>query len=602
MSTNMNNYNNFKKDVWWFLGEMPSKNGRYIVLDTETTGFNPLYNNVIEIAAVEISKGKLTGLQYHCYIKPRNPIDPRAVEKHKLGNNFYEDYFSDVYHSDKSNMENLLKFIGNSIIFAHNASFDYHFINNELKFWKLPTISKGKFRCTMRIFKNVFSQVDVNFKKFCSLEKCCEYFNLKSTKYNFHTAIFDSYMTGRLLCKMYEYVDNRKSIEEINNNKLIINYPGNEIQKNNGNNLGQNSGPLQAHIQGAFEENLKNKENIPIYNDNTSNIKNHLNKNEIFSGSNLNNLNYRLNIPYSNGLSLNISNDNYQENVNFNYNVNLKEGLLNEDILQGNDHFCQNKINENDIGFLEDYEDFIKEYMNDDKIEHSEHNENNEHLLLNENILQLKPNYKGDECEVSELLNHGQIPNQEVHYSPHHSPIHISDTYSHTNSNNSNSHQIFTTTPYLVKTEVLPQDNLAPLLNHIDEMDFEMETNSNKILYNQDVNINCYENNHSSESNSKTQHYFNDCEKQNQLQKDTDPTSINNKLKYRQLMKNYVSTINCENSHQNSIPMAVIATGLVTTCNAQNKNHPNLVNQEEDLGNLMILEDAEIDQIIRDNI
>jgi DNA polymerase-3 subunit epsilon len=189
------------------LTALPIKHGRYVIVDTETTGVNPEKNNIIELACVEISKGRITGEQFHCYIRPRHKIDLKAQAKHKLHPSFYEDYFQDVYASDKSTLENFLKFIGNSIIFAHNATFDIDFLNSELRYWKLPTIPKGRFRCTMRIFKKVFGNIDHRLQKYCSLAKCCEFFNIKTSKDNFHSAIFDSFVTARLVCKIYEFIE-----------------------------------------------------------------------------------------------------------------------------------------------------------------------------------------------------------------------------------------------------------------------------------------------------------------------------------------------------------------------------------------------------------
>jgi len=116
--------------------EIPNINGRHIVLDTETTGLFYDNNHILEIAAVEIKNGFLTGNQFHAYLKPRKTIETKAQEKHKMNNCFYKDNFENVYESDKSVMENLLNFVGDSLIFAHNASFDLQFLNHELNFWK----------------------------------------------------------------------------------------------------------------------------------------------------------------------------------------------------------------------------------------------------------------------------------------------------------------------------------------------------------------------------------------------------------------------------------------------------------------------------------
>ena len=55
----------------------------------------------------------------------------------------------------------IIKIFGNIIIkilIAHNATFDYHFLNSELKYWELPEIPKERFRCTNEIAKKYLNQ------------------------------------------------------------------------------------------------------------------------------------------------------------------------------------------------------------------------------------------------------------------------------------------------------------------------------------------------------------------------------------------------------------------------------------------------------------
>ena len=186
-----------------YLSHMPPIGGRYVVFDTETTGLNPTNDNVIEIAAVEIQNGKLTGNQFHCFLKPRYEISLSAELKHKMSQHFYTDYYSDVYLSDKKCLENFLKFVNKSLIFAHNAVFDMNFINNELLYWNLPIIPINRFRCTMKLFKKIVAPNSI--KQSFALDHCCNYFNLSSLKENFHSAIFDSFMTARMLCCLMRY-------------------------------------------------------------------------------------------------------------------------------------------------------------------------------------------------------------------------------------------------------------------------------------------------------------------------------------------------------------------------------------------------------------
>ncbi len=252
---------------------IPPKQGRYIVLDTETTGLTN-DNQIVELGCHEIINGKLTGGQFHIYIRPRTVMDNEVIKIHKISNSFYDDYYKGLYEGDKQNMINFCKFIGNSIIFAHNAPFDMNAINTELKFWGLNEISAKRFRCTMRIFTEVIGKIDSSYyDKFVNLEKCCEYFNLKSNKNSYHNALFDAFMTARLIDKLYELIDGNQMLKKkiyfgqknidnylmgknnnIKNNKLIncnknnreinhkkLEYENIKIIKNNSNNIIRNN-------------------------------------------------------------------------------------------------------------------------------------------------------------------------------------------------------------------------------------------------------------------------------------------------------------------------------------------------------------------------
>ena len=197
----------YEETIYKYLYKLPPKGGRYIVVDTETTGLEGSAQ-IVELGAHEIINGKLTGNQFHIYIRPRIQMDKYVINIHKITNNFYDEYFSDVYESDKQNLLNFTKFVGNSLIFAHNAPFDMGMINSELKYWNLNEIPIRRFRCSMRIFKDIIGKIDLKYSNtFTSLSNCCEYFKLKSSENNFHNALFDSFMTSRMICKIYETLD-----------------------------------------------------------------------------------------------------------------------------------------------------------------------------------------------------------------------------------------------------------------------------------------------------------------------------------------------------------------------------------------------------------
>jgi len=102
---------------------------RQIVLDTETTGLEPAQgHNVIEIGCVEMFKRRLTGNNYHQYIKPDRDSDEDAIRIHGITNEFLADKpkFRDI-------TADFLEYIRGAELIIHNAPFDIGFLNAELK-------------------------------------------------------------------------------------------------------------------------------------------------------------------------------------------------------------------------------------------------------------------------------------------------------------------------------------------------------------------------------------------------------------------------------------------------------------------------------------
>jgi len=203
-----NSFRNEELIITRDLYRIPPRAGRYIVLDTETTGLS-LSDHVVELGAHEIINGRLTGAQFHIYIRPRIKMSEEVINIHGITNSFYDDYYEDIYSNDKQNLINFIRWVGNSLIFAHNASFDMSAINVELKNWGLNEMPVRRFRCSMKMFKDVVGRIEHNFyDKYVCLEKCCEYFKLKANTNSYHNALFDAFMTARMVCKLYEIIDN----------------------------------------------------------------------------------------------------------------------------------------------------------------------------------------------------------------------------------------------------------------------------------------------------------------------------------------------------------------------------------------------------------
>ncbi|MFD2032641.1 DNA polymerase III subunit epsilon [Ancylobacter dichloromethanicus] len=101
---------------------------REIVLDTETTGLNPLTGDrLVEIGCVEIYNRIPTGQVYHVYLNPQRDMPLEAFNVHGLSSEFLADkpLFVQV-------VDDFLAFIGGDPLVIHNAAFDIGFINAEL--------------------------------------------------------------------------------------------------------------------------------------------------------------------------------------------------------------------------------------------------------------------------------------------------------------------------------------------------------------------------------------------------------------------------------------------------------------------------------------
>src|SRR6478672_3554209 len=102
---------------------------REIVFDTETTGLNPAGGDrMVEIGCIEIFNRVETGRQFHAYFNPDRDMPAEAEAVHGL---------SAIFLSAKPRFSEsaaeLLDFIEDSPLVAHNAGFDFGFLNFELE-------------------------------------------------------------------------------------------------------------------------------------------------------------------------------------------------------------------------------------------------------------------------------------------------------------------------------------------------------------------------------------------------------------------------------------------------------------------------------------
>ena len=162
---------------------------REIVFDTETTGLSPLAGDrMVEIGCVELVNRCETGRTYHAYFNPERPMPSGAEAIHGL---------SDIFLSDKprfhDKVEELLDFIGDSPLIAHNAGFDFAFINAELNHCGQPLI------CTSRMVDTLALARQRHPGSKHSLDALCTRFGVDRSLRIKHGALIDA----QLLAQVY---------------------------------------------------------------------------------------------------------------------------------------------------------------------------------------------------------------------------------------------------------------------------------------------------------------------------------------------------------------------------------------------------------------
>ena len=110
---------------------------REIVFDTETTGLNPAGGDrMVEIGCIEMINRVETGRSFHAYFNPQRAMPSEAEAVHGLSNLFLS---AQPLFEDK--VEELIAFLADSPLVAHNASFDFGFLNSELQLCGRPVVS-----------------------------------------------------------------------------------------------------------------------------------------------------------------------------------------------------------------------------------------------------------------------------------------------------------------------------------------------------------------------------------------------------------------------------------------------------------------------------
>ena len=162
---------------------------REIVFDTETTGLDPKTGDrMVEIGCVELFNLVPTGKTYHAYYNPERDMPAGAEAVHGLSSAFLADkpLFRDIFHE-------LLEFIGDAPLIAHNAGFDFGFLNAELALCKCEPVCMTRMIDTVALAKKRHPGAKL------SLDALCTRYGIDRSHRVKHGALLDA----ELLAQVY---------------------------------------------------------------------------------------------------------------------------------------------------------------------------------------------------------------------------------------------------------------------------------------------------------------------------------------------------------------------------------------------------------------
>lgn len=162
---------------------------REIVFDTETTGLNPSTGDrMVEIGCIEIVNRVETGRHFHAYFNPDRDMPVEAEAVHGL---------SAIFLADKprflEKVDELLEFIADSPLVAHNAGFDFGFLNFELERCGRPTVAMHRMVDTLSLARSRHPGAKH------SLDALCMRFGVDRSQRIKHGALLDA----QLLAQVY---------------------------------------------------------------------------------------------------------------------------------------------------------------------------------------------------------------------------------------------------------------------------------------------------------------------------------------------------------------------------------------------------------------
>ncbi|WP_315114871.1 PolC-type DNA polymerase III [uncultured Clostridium sp.] len=184
-------------------GEGRSIDDEFVVFDIETTGFSSINDKIIEIGAVKIKNGKIID-SFSSFVNPKVIIPLKIIELTSITDEMVKDA-EDINEV----LPKFLEFVGDTVVVAHNASFDVSFIKKNCK--DLGLTFNNPIMDTIPLAKFLYPEL-----KRYKLNIVAKHLGINSE--NHHRAVDDAKATGEILVKSFEALREREifTLENIN--------------------------------------------------------------------------------------------------------------------------------------------------------------------------------------------------------------------------------------------------------------------------------------------------------------------------------------------------------------------------------------------------
>ena len=165
---------------------------REIIFDTETTGLDPRAGHrLVEIGCIELIDRRESGRTFHAYFHPERDMPAEAEAVHGLSIQFLSDkpLFA-------ARVDELLEFLGDAPMVAHNAAFDFGFVNAELARAGRPALDMGRMCCTVQMARKMHPGAKH------SLDALCTRYGIDRSHRIKHGALLDAELLAHLYIEM----------------------------------------------------------------------------------------------------------------------------------------------------------------------------------------------------------------------------------------------------------------------------------------------------------------------------------------------------------------------------------------------------------------